>query len=745
MKAIPRVRPTLEISETGAILPWRESRVLHHGALVATVALVNSMVTGGNCARAQNPQPTPAPEPAALQLPEVVVTGSNGYDSDSVSLQKFTEPLLTTPRSVEVVTPSLMQDQGVTSLRDALRNVSGISIGAGEGSYQGDNFSIRGFPARSDIFIDGMNDFGNYNRDPFNVQQVEVLKGPTSAEFGRGSPGGAVNLESKTPQLNGFTNASAEYGTDNTERATLDFNEPISGLQGAAFRLNLMGDHANVADRDNITYERWGVAPSLAFGIGTPTRLTVSYLHQSEDNIPDFGIPWYFDRPAPVAWNNYYGFNDDYMKTNVNMGTIHFEHDFNDVFTLREQFRMAYYGREYRITEPDVPDGITPSTPLSSIQVERNMIDGVGADRLFDEDINLLSKFDTGPINHSLVSGLEFIHEGDATSHVEPGWENVPSTSLLNPQVNAPFSGSGPVSTLSNAYVNTFAAYLVDTMKLGKQWSLIGGVRYDYIASNYDEYIAPTSRLTEGVGEVSWRAALVYQPRPEGSVYVSAGTSIHPNIAQISLLSETTLPPLSASEQIARNLELEMGTKWSMFDKRFSFNSAVFCDWETNPAPEDLDNPLFFGTERVIGWEFGAVGHLTDKLQVRLSYTYEYGKITSSDDPTQVGNPVLNAPKNTASLWLTYDLPGGFQIGAGLNSVSARTAAYSPDPENGLIQQAPGYVIFSAMLKYHVSKNIDIQANITNLTDRYYFDLVDPGHVNPGEGRVLFISTNFKF
>jgi len=154
---------------------------------------------------------------------------------------------------------------------------------------------------------------------------------------------------------------------------------------------------------------------------------------------------------------------------------------------------------------------------------------------------------------------------------------------------------------------------------------------------------------------------------------------------------------------------------------------------------------VFHGRERVAGFEFGGVGRVTDKWQVLLNYTYQYGKITAASDPTLIGNPVLNAPKNTVSFWTTYDLPWNFQIGAGLNGVSTRTASESPDPVNGLIMQAPGYVIFSAMLKYHLTKNVDLQANVTNLTNKYYYDGVHPGHVVPGEGRVLFISTNFKF
>jgi len=709
-----------------------DPRVLGQSALAVTIAAL----LGGGHATAQDQSPT--------QLPEVLVTGQDDYQANSLSLQKYNGPLLTTPQSASVVTPQLMQDEGVTSLRDALRNVSGISIGAGEGSYQGDNFSIRGFHARSDIYLDGMSDFGNYDRDPFNTQEVEVLKGPSSVEFGRGSSGGVVNIESKSPQLQGFTAGSTEYGTDNTERATLDWDEPISLIPGAAFRLNLMGNHNNVTDRNETMYGRWGAAPSLAFGLDSPTRLTLSYFHQSEDNRPDYGIPWYFDRPAVVDRRNFYGFNSDYFKTDVNIGTIHFEHDFNDNLTLREQFRMARYDKDFRITEVQIPGDVTPATPLDDIDIERSMIDAVGTNKLIDEDINLLGKFETGPIKHTLVTGFEYVRQTDSTTRIEPGWENVPETSLLSPNPNVPFTGFGPTSTLDHVAVNTLSVYLKDTLKLGA-WSLLGGVRYDHIQSNYFESVPPTQALSEDVGLVSWRAALVYQPRPNGSIYFSTGTSIHPNITQIALSSETTLPANVADVGIGRNLEFEAGTKWHFFEDRFSLTSAVFLDEQTNPAPVDLDDPIFKGKERIPGFEISTIGHLTRQWQILANYTYIYPRIVSSDVPGMTGLPVLNAPKNTVSAWTTYDLPWNFQIGAGLDALTTRTAANTPDPINHRIQEAPGYIIFNAMLKYRISRNISIQANLTNIGDRYYYDGVHPGHIVPGEGRTLFISTNFKF
>ncbi|HEY3899441.1 MAG TPA: TonB-dependent siderophore receptor [Chthoniobacter sp.] len=726
----------------------RETQCLGSGALAVTIAVL----LGGH-AKAQQPTPAPQPQPQkpqqqqpSAQLPEVLVTGDD-YRSSTLSLQRYPEPLLTTPQSANVITQQLMQDQGVTSLKDSLRNVSGVSIGAGEGSYQGDNFSIRGFAARSDIYLDGMTDYGSYNRDPFNMEQIEVLKGPDSALFGRGSSGGVVNQESKTPQMRFFTEGQLEYGTDNTERGTLDINLPISGIPNAALRLNAMGDHSEVAERDGASFARWGLAPSLAFGINTPTRLTLSYFHQAEDNVPDYGIPWLFDRPAPVDRRNFYGFNSDYLKTDVNIGTIKFEHDFNDDLTLHEQFRLADYRRNFRISQADT-GAILPGTPLNEMIVGRDIIDAVSNDRLIDEDINLQSKFDLGPVKNNLVSGFEFVHQSVDPRRIEPTWANVPNTSLLSPAVNQAFPGTGTTGTEVNATVNTGSIYLTDTAKFGPAWTLIGNVRYDHVSTRYYESIAPTAEFNQDDNLFSYRVGLVYQPKPNGSIYVSSGTSVHPNIAQLALSSEPTLPPETKDSGIGRNFEIETGTKWNFFNERFSMTSALFLDEQTNPAPVDLDDPLleaFRGRERVWGFEFGAVGHITDKWQVLVNYTLQFSKITAASDGTLVGNPVLNAPKHTANLWTTYELPWNFEAGFGANLVSSRTASESPDPQNGLLMEAPGYIIFSAMLKYHVNKNVDIQANVTNLTDKYYYDGVHPGHINPGEGRVVFISTNFRF
>jgi catecholate siderophore receptor len=236
-------------------------RALRAALLGSVASLVTSMDTAPVLAQGARGYAYPAPaapasEPGPMQLPTIAVEGAetappSGYKADQSSLGKLTEPLLNTPFTIETVTRQLMDDQGVTTVREALRNVPGISLAAGEGSSQGDSLTIRGFTARNDIFLDGMRDFGSYYRDPFYLQDIQVLKGPASILFGRGSTGGVVEQDSKLPTLNPFANGTLVFGTDMTKRATADVNQPLPDLgTGAALRLNVMANQNGIADRD---------------------------------------------------------------------------------------------------------------------------------------------------------------------------------------------------------------------------------------------------------------------------------------------------------------------------------------------------------------------------------------------------------------------------------------------------------------------------------------------------------------
>ncbi|HVU37529.1 MAG TPA: TonB-dependent siderophore receptor [Opitutales bacterium] len=683
---------------------------------------------------------------APTQLPEVVVVGSdaeNSYQAKSVTLPQFSEPLRDTPQSVTVVPKVVMQDQNSMTLRDVLRNVAGISIAAGEGGSQGDNLTLRGFTARNDIFLDGLRDYGSYYRDPFNYEQVDVLSGPESVMFGRGSTGGVINQESKTPEMNPFVEGALTVGTDLTRRATADINEPLPDLaQGAAFRLNLMGHESEVAERDVGRNRRYGIAPSLAFGLGTPTQVSVSYLHQSEDDIPDYGIPWHYNSPANVPRANYYGFQDDYLRTDVDMVTIQVNHDSGDSLSLHDAFRFANYSREFRITEPKLDPSTTPATPGPATIVDRNELGGHSVETFLWNQFDATSRFDTGPIQHTLITGLEAGRETSDPTRF--GYTGVPTTNLISPNEDQDFTGVATVKSRVTTTAESFGAYALDTLKLGSHWELSGGVRWDYFHADYHESVAGVA-FSRTDTMPSFRGALVYKPTHNGSIYFDYGTSWNPSAESLSLsAANANTPP-------EKNETFELGTKWDLFSNKLSVRGALFRTEKTNarePDPSDPTQNVLGGDQRVDGVELAMSGHLTDRWQVLGSYDYLQSEVISSKFyPGSVGYPLANVPKHTLSVWTTYQLPWHLEVGLGADVVSSRTASSTAplDPTTGLLKEVGGYWTLNAMVKYQVSKRVDIQVNVYNLTNRYYYDQIHPGHIIPGAGVSALLTANFHF
>src|SRR5262245_21674628 len=408
-------------------------------------------------------QATPPAQPSTPSGPPpetVIIQGDapGDFRVEVPTLNRLTEPLIEIPQTIDVLPQELLQDRGITNLNDALRSVPGISLGAGEFSFQGNAPSIRGFVARGDMFLDGVRDFGNYYRDAFNLQQIEVLEGPSSILFGRGSTGGVINQVSKLPMLDPSLYATAVLGSDMTRRATVDWNAPLPDLgEGGAFRLTAMGHAGKVADRNVAKISRFGFSPSLATGLGTPTRLTGAYIHQSANDVLDYGLPWYGSEVAPVPRQNFYGFTSDYMKTTVDIGTAKIEHDVNARTMLRNQFRYGYYTRDFRFVEPIVNAPL--GTPLENIDVIRNVFSGNSIETMWWNQADATLHFETGPIGHALVAGIE---GGVETS--SPIFFNslgVPTTPLLTPDPNVPFTATNTFPRFdSDTTGRSFAAYV---------------------------------------------------------------------------------------------------------------------------------------------------------------------------------------------------------------------------------------------------------------------------------------------
>jgi len=689
---------------------------------------------------------------APRQLPALSVEGqlplnnSTDYKVDNPSLPKLTEPLRNTPQSIDVVPRQMIDDRGATTLNDAVRTVPGVSLAAGEGGNQGSSLTLRGFTARGDIFLDGMRDFGSYYRDPFNLDQVEVLKGPASMLFGRGSTGGVVNQASKMPDRHGFTAGAVTFGTDFTKRITLDYDTPVEdiGITGAAFRFNAMANQNNVAGRDQAEFQRFGVAPSVAFGLGTATRTTVSYFHQQEDNTPDYGFPRYFTGAPPmppVDANNFYGFANDFLRTNVDVVTGRIEHDVNSWLTVRDQLRFANYERKFRITEPQIPGGVTPFTPLSAINLTRNMIIGDSVETFLQNQTDAVANFNTWDLKHTAVGGIEIGRETSDPSRFNTT-PAAPAANLLAPGSSIEYHNTALIRANPHTEAQTAAAYFADTVKIGEMWEVSGGGRYDRFAADFEDNVTNVMvGRTDNL--LSWRAGLVFKPMPIGSIYFGWGTSFQPSAESLSLSPSTINTPPEKSETF------EFGTKWDVIQERLMLRAAIFRTDKTDVRvtdPNDSTQQVLGGSQRVDGFEIEGAGRVTRQWQVFLGYAYLDGEVTKAPPggfPIE-GAPLQNVPKHSFHLWSTYDLPYRFQVGGGINYVSERVARNTPVPfaNNSIVD---GYVTVDAMVKYGLTENVDIQLNAINLFDEFYIDQPHPNHYIPGAGRTFLLTTEFKF
>lgn len=717
----------------------------------------------------------------AISAKEDVVV--NAIDTPlQLSLDRYPVPLLDTPQSISVVSKQIIHEQGATTLRDTLRNAPGISLAAGEGGSQGDNLTLRGFTARNDIFLDGMRDFGSYYRDSFNYEAVEVLEGPSSVTFGRGSTGGVINQESKSPELHPFVVVEGDLGTDITRRFTADINEPIPQLgSGAAFRLNLVADEANVAARDVTESRRAGVAPELALGLGTPNRLRLSYFHFNENDTPDYGIPWYFNKPAPVARHNYYGFrHGNYLRTDVDMLTLKAEHDIDGWATIRNRIRYANNERSAQITEPQLNNAsagaITPTTPLTQVQVNRNQIAVYSNESFLWDQLDATIHANTLGIKHVAVIGAEGGREtsdprrptfntGVATVGTTPTIvSSVPRTSLLNPDEDQAFAGSSLLSSNVHATSLSWGVYLLDTMQFGRHWELTGGARFDSFDTN-EKSIAYTPTISAGVvvqgaptitypsrldRKPSWRGALVYKPTTNGSVYFDYGTSWNPSAETLAL---TVGPAGTGTANLSPefNRSYEAGTKWDFNRSRFSARADVFRTTKDNAREASPTNSLLYvlaGTQRVSGAEVAVTGRVNSQWQVLSSYTFMHSDVVNSQYyPLSVGYKLANVPDNLFNLWTTYQPVSKWIVGIGGNFVDSRTASSTVplDPSTGLIKQVPSYWVANAMSSYSVGEHATLQANLFNLFNRNYIDEIHPAHVVPGAGASALFGFNYKF
>lgn len=727
---------------------------------------------------------------AETALKEVKVEGNadTGYTPGQLSSPKFTQPLVNTTQTVNVIKEQLLQEQGATTLTEALRNVPGAgTFYAGENgnTSTGDAVYMRGFDSSSSIYVDGVRDIGSISRDMFNIDQVEVTKGPAGTDYGRSAPTGAINLVSKQANLNNSFGGSLGLGSASYKRASIDLNRVVNAETGTAVRLNAMAQDANVAGRNGIENNRWGIAPSFAFGLNSPTRVFVNLLHIKQSNVPDggvltMGLPGYtspdpakrgyLSGAARVNSKNFYGTASDHDDVTATMATLKVEHDFSATTKLRNTTRWGETKQDYLLTafmagstQLVTPNANDPSTWTMS----RNINTKDQVNRILTNQTNLSTSLATGSVQHDLSLGLELTRE-EQTNYGLATKGTVPAVSVYNPDSSISLPDYQRNGADSKGKTDTVALYAFDTLKFNDQWQANLGLRLDRYKTSYNAMAVCTATSTtqpcgsNPVGTVvpttsdglsksgtllSWKAGVLYKPAPNGSVYLNYALSQQPpggsNFALSAAVNNAANPNMDP--QKAKTLEL--GSKWELAEKNLMLSGALFRTEVTNEIVTNSDGTVGQTGKKIVqGLELGVIGQINKAWGVSAGYTVQNTKVdTGALVAADASNGLTYTPKNAFSLWSTYQLPFGLTVGGGARYAGGLKRG--TDGAVGTPNHTDSYWVFDAMASYRVNKNLDIQLNVFNLFDKDYVAAINKSGYRyfPGIARSARLTANFKF
>jgi len=595
-----------------------------------------------------------------------------------------------TPQSVNVIDSATMKSQATTTLGDALRNVPGITIAIGEGgTLAGDQFKIRGFDAKDDVYLDGLRDFGAYTRDSFNYEEVQVLKGPSGLMFGRGTTGGAINTISKTPFLKERYSAALEGGNGDHVRATADLNHAFSDT--GAVRLNLMVTDTGVVDRDVVHATRWGIAPTISLGLGTDTQWSLAYLHQHTDAHPDYGIV-VVQRPGQLIAepateyglprNTFTGYNTDADRNDADIVTMKIAHQAAPWLTLSNDTRAAAYKRYFQYTTVDSCDFTAATNNCSGTFFSANpraTLAQIGGGGPYSQnswgvqDVGTVkADLNFGGFRNVAIAGFDVSYQNaDRTIyayHLPPASQftyllgdgsvnrrNI-GVSLFNPN-NTPPPGYTPflptAATIANSnatsttvvtssgHATDLAFFATDRFYFTPEWSVIGGVRVDRYTPTYTAVTVgtvatgPQTIVAKSPQTlVNPRAALVWEPSEDQTYYFSYGKS---SVPQGTSVVGSPTPITTANQGLDPELSetLELGAKKSFFHGALGLSGAIFKVLKSNAL---ITDPVSGTTtaqsgerDRVQGVELSATGQITDKWNVLAAYTFLDSKVTSDN------------------------------------------------------------------------------------------------------------------
>lgn len=723
----------------------------------------------------QNQPANPSGAPATMQT--VTVTGSRPSEDFQVTRGSINRlgaaNLMDVPQSVVVINRALMQSQGVTRLEDAVRNAPGVTIGSAEGGNIGTNININGFSARTDLYLDGMRDRGQYYRDVFALEQVEVLMGPSSMLFGRGSTGGVINQVTKKPFQKQATELSVQATTNGLVRTTADVNTPFQENNAARVSAMFQVGKASTVDQTNVL--DFGLAPTVKLGIGTPTEITLGAILQHRKDQVNYGVPNLNGFPLNAPPNTAWGFADDYTEQDVIALQSLVEHKFSPNMSLRNQTEFVWVNTAVRETSGGfvgtlgngnrfvAAANLTGNVPYSAQPLGNLWIRQLSRDRNINDitvenQTEVLSKFNTGSVGHTLLMGIDINYESytnQTSSRTGTCFGNaLPAGSVgctpagYTVNANTPSNVPSILGNYASSQAWGAGFYANDTIQLLPELKVVAGLRWDYyaaqIANSINRNNTAGNTAVAGLQQtdtfLSVRGGVIYEPTPAQSYYVSYSTSFNPSLEQLTSTTGTqNLPP-------ENNKGVEAGVKYEVLGGNLSLNGAVFSIIKNNARTANPDGTFSpTGNVQVSGARANFAGRITPEWQIFGGYAYLNGVILQglnyqNGQGNTTGKVPLNTPRDTANLWTTYTFNETYEVGGGFFYVGQRYA----NNTNYVVVPAYTRVDLTAAYKQPA---YDVRLNVYNLFNTKYYDGViasDGGRAVVGSGLTGMITLNYR-
>ncbi len=692
-----------------------------------------------------------------------------------------TRPLAETPRNISVLTRTQIEDSGFTDLRQILDAQPGITLGTGEnGNAFGDRYIIRGQEARSDVFVDGLRDPGMTIRESFAVEQVEISKGPSSSFAGRGTAGGAINsITRQASSEYDFNRVSAAGGTDSHTRLTLDSNQAIT--DSFAVRANLLYGYEEVPDRDPADRERKGAALS---GLFTPTEefeILVDYYGLDAQDNPDLG--GYLLNRKPAKNVPVYAQRPDFLESEVDTVTARIRYEFTPDVYLHNATRYGTTDNGYvatgargASTGANNPGGVHATTTLSTHQGWQEV------DYLVNQT-NLFTNLDIGGRTHAFIVGVELSdHEvlNGIYNVANSGQNCITGTgTTLNAWCIRDASGQvvAGIDRIMNRRISTgpwdqdwqaetVSAYLMDTVDLSEAVTLFAGLRYDDTELDLRTQNAQQQVITGDYnysdGMWNGHAGISWEFRPDANVYLSYATAADINGGESDVGTSggygglITYNGQAAGAEPETTENIELGTKWNLFDGQLLLTAALFQITKTDVMEgADYGSAGTFNTgeNEVQGFEFGASGNITDKLSAQAGFTTMDAEVIESFNPANEGRTLSNFADDTAFVQLRYRLTDRLAIGGAMKYESKKYAG-QPDSAAGFnpttgqySQPVPSYTVYDLFASWQFTETLDARLNLGNVTDEeYYLAAYRSGSfLYFGDARNVRLTVNYEF